>query len=116
MYKNYTVDANLIASATYLAKNYPSLVLPFLELLEECINVYYKLEVELLEEVDETRYNELCTQFITALDEYSPNFKEGDFIYIPYVMHCRIRLLMGKVYVAKPNNVINFLKPIVLSS
>lgn len=108
MYKDYTINANLIASTTLLVKKYPSLVLPFLEALEECINVAYKWDVEHSSIRDETEFERLCMKFAMAISELADQLG-SDFIYVPYRMHYKIR----QAYVSRPNETVNFLKPLM---
>lgn len=108
MYKDYTVNANLIASTTLLVKKYPSLVLPFLEALEECISNAYKWDVEHAPTRDETEFDRLCLKFAHAISELADEL-ESDFIYVPRRMHYKIR----QANVSRPNETVNFLKPLV---
>lgn len=108
MYKDYTVNANLIASTTFLVKKYPSLVLPFLEALEECTSVAYKWDVGDLSTIDETEFDRLCLQFAMAISELADQLG-SDFIYVPYRMHYKIR----QAHVSRPNETVNFLKPLM---
>jgi hypothetical protein len=108
MYKDYTVDANLIASTTFLAKNYPLLVLPFLDALGELINIEYKREVEHSSNKDETEFEALCLKFAQAISELADELG-SDIIYVPLKMYYKIR----QSYVSRPNETVNFLKPLM---
>lgn len=110
MYKDFKIDANMLASITTLVKSHPTLVKPFVEAIDEWANNKYRSEVEreFLSAEDSDKYHELCLKFANAISDCADTLGE-DTIYVPYSMHYQIRL-SG---VRNGNQVMNFLKPLI---